>query len=215
MNIKKWIKDNRTAIIIGLIVTVIGGLILWGTKTLIERTLSLDINSLIKKYLVMNYNFPAWLIIIFAIGWLAVLYLIGRWIYARTKDAKPKWTRYTQDVIFEILWEWGYLYDTNIIRDSLIHRCVKCKRRLIPNETSEYISGKKTVLQCAYGHFERVFPGVSYEMVIQAVMHEIDGRISSGDYRGHLDIDRVIKDTQEILKKSEDGQISGKENSDK
>ena len=162
---KLWEEDKRT-ITIGLIVTVVGGLIL--SAFISQRFQELVIKSLDKIQVEVTLPFY-WLPIIFALGALVIRLLIWR--------ANKKSESYLMDEIQGLVWEWDYFQTST--SDSppynLTALCPQCLAKLpITDTTCHY--------QCPSCSFEKDC-SLTHENLMAFVKTEIEKREKTGDWK--------------------------------
>jgi len=88
------------------------------------------ISIIFKKFiaiLVHQITLPLWTIILLILCLISLIIYVSIILYKKYKNKKPDWYNYKEDKIFDIYWEWIWLYDRVY---DLFPRCPKCSTKV-------------------------------------------------------------------------------------
>ncbi len=180
-----WNKIKGHAIWSKVVATLIAAGILTGMGYLFSALSGHSIIPLIFNLLVLEYTLPVWELILISMIPLTAVVAITAVIRRKRKQKENAWESYTEDDFLRILWNWEYLYGSQVNYDSLVARCPKCKRKLITKASSDFL-GSNFYLICFNCDYKTdTFDG-KRRMLDELVVQMIDGRIHSGEYKNRL-----------------------------
>lgn len=203
----------KELLIIGILSTVVGGVILMIISYILRKNpfaLFKSISSAIINFITMEITLPIWglviivftTILIYPIAmnlalplWVVLLVFTPIIIIAIIKISASKKEdegdesdieSYVEDIVFGMLWTWSP-YKYSHITSSLLSLCPKCKRELTEIDAgSNYEYGKQFRMDCPNCDFKSAsFQGEYYNLQ-EKVITEIAGRVRSGEYKEKL-----------------------------
>jgi len=179
---------------------VAAGLILAVLLAIFNKVFSWNIFSSIFDFANLEYTVPMWGLTVIAITSMALISVIIILIsffkseplkQDHTKqpltETKPDWMSYTQDLIFDILWQWRYRWESidSLRTDELIALCPKCKRELALDKTNATYRNSLSLI-CFNCDFEKNTNTRDFFNFKELVIREIQGRIRSGEYKDKI-----------------------------
>lgn len=170
-----WEKIKKHPIYSGLTVFLVGNAII----AICSKVFFWNIFSSIKDFAIEKYTSPLWYFVL--IGILPITLLLGLIFFLRNIDKQPDWMSYTEDIIYGVLWQWKYRWDSieSIDNDDLIPLCPQCKRELALIAENNSLR----CINCDF-HFDNI-PG-KYRKYKDFIVAEIQGRIRNGEYKDKI-----------------------------
>jgi len=167
---------------------VTAGLILAALLAILNQVFSWNIFSSIFKFSGQKYIVPMWYLMVIFVVPLAVI--LGIQFLKRKKNVsakKPDWMLYTEDLIFDILWQWKYRWESidSLRTDELIALCPKCKREIAIDKTNTTYRNSLSLI-CFNCDFKKNTNGRDFYDFKQLVIREIQGRIRNGEYKDKI-----------------------------
>lgn len=166
---------------------VVAGLILLILTKIFDTIFSLNIFSSITTFISMEFTVPMWGLVL--VGIIPIIIILSLSLILRktvvSTDKEPDWMSYTQDLIFNILWQWKYRWESieSIETDDVIALCPKCMRELDIKKDYNHMYGNRFYMQCFHCDFKsKNMEGDIYNYK-KLVIREIQGRLRKGEYK--------------------------------
>ena len=132
--------------IVGIGVTVIGGLLLSFVSDLIQQISLLSTITIVLSFVwnciisVLTFEIKVWWLIVAIVVFVVVLWIIAKYHDLKHVDDKPEFLSYTQDFLLDCAWEWtwGKNYDGKYQIENLCKVCIDCKTPLTPTGNFDF-----------------------------------------------------------------------------
>lgn len=177
-------KDKQTisnGIIIGIIVTVVGGVILAIITQSLDNIWSfiIIISGIVRKYLASAILVPVWVFWIFVLSY---SYIIVRKLIRllRNKSEDITYRLYRTDTIFGVKWSWDY-YGQKIDDESIHGFCPTCLTRLIIKE-EYYYGGPHDSFFCVRCNKSLIDSKEGKQQILLKVILEIERKLNTGEW---------------------------------